>query len=503
MGSHLTWRQGLRRRIADRLPLVLTTSLLTACASSGVLLAASAAANPLPGPSLPAVQAATDSTSDISPGAAVPVNPQVGAGPTAVLNPGVVSWVHFGDLHVTTADQQNYMDFQQLIGDTNQYLKNGVNFVILSGDNANDDTASEYQLIKAATDQLQEPLFAVPGDHDEKNGLSFYNQYLEANDYYSFSVDQYHFTFLYVMSGISDAEQSWLTNDLDTAASQGLKNVIVMHSFNVAAQLQDVIQRDHVIMVDSGHTHYNDVANDGSTIYASGRNTGQNTEGPVGFEIVTLDNGVVSWKFKPLGSWPFVMVTSPSDKQLMIDGSQVVHGTTDIRAKVWDDKGVASASMQVDGGTPVPMQQIGDTQMWSVPFDSTQVGDGDQQIQVSVQGAGGNVAEDTVTVTVNQSGSVQLPQRSFGPSGNDVGAYTEKGLLGGQSAGGPGGPGSPGGPGGPGGPGPMGANGPAPAAGQPAGPPAPGGAGGPPPNGPAHGPKGNPGPGPLDGRPAS
>lgn len=396
---------------------------------------------------------------------AVPVNPQVDVSATTkILNPGVVSWVHFGDLHITTADQQNYKDLQTIIAHTNQYLKNGINFAVLPGDNANDGTASEYQLIKQAVDQLQVPLYAVPGDHDHKSGLSLYNQYLEPKDYYSFSAGGYHFAFLDVMAGISADEKTWVQNDLGTAAKAGLKNVIFMHSFSAASQLQDVIQQDHVIMVDSGHTHYNDVANDGHTIYAAGRNTGQVTEGPVGFTMVTLDNGVVSWKFKPLGSWPFVMITSPTDKQLMIDGAQVVHGTTNIRAKVWDDKGVASVTMRVDGGTPVPMERIGDTQMWSTSFDSTRVADGDHQVRVDVQGAGGNIAEDTITVAVNQSGSAQLAQRSFGPSGNDIGAYAEKGLLGSHTAGGPGGkaggpagktagPRGKGGPGGPGGPG--------------------------------------------------
>jgi len=176
--------------------------------------------------------------------------------------------------------------------------------------------------------------------------------------------------------------------------------------------------------------------------------------------MVTLDNGVVSWKFKPLGSWPFVMITSPSDEQLMIDGTQVVHGTTDIRAKIWDDKGVASATMQVDGGTAVPMQRIGDTQVWSAPFDSTQVSDGDHKVTVDVQGAGGNTSEDTITVSVNQSGSVQLPQRSFGPSGNDIGAYADKGLLGNHTPGGPGGGGPGGGKAAPAGGGPRAKGGP-------------------------------------------
>ncbi len=375
--------------------------------------------------------AATAQSVQVSnPSGPTPVNPGALSATTAILNPGVVSWVHFGDLLITTRNKQNYADFKSMINNLNRYFKNGVNFALLPGDNANDHAESQYKLIKQATDQLEVPLYAIPGERDHKGGTALYNKYLEPVNYQSFTADKYHFVFLDVMSGISDAQNSWLTNDLDRAAKAGLKSVIFMHSFTLASDLQDVIQRDNVIMVDAGHTHYNEIANDGNTIYAATRSTGQVTEGPVGASVINLDNGVVSWKFKQMGSWPFVMITSPADKLLMIGGSQFVKDTVDIRAKIWDDKGVTSATMQIDGGQAVPMDRIGETQMWSVRFDATRVSDGDHRISVNVIGAGGNTNQDAITVTVDQSGNVPQVQRSFGPVGNSVGAYVEKGLLG-------------------------------------------------------------------------
>jgi Icc protein len=95
-----------------------------------------------------------------------------------------------------------------------------------------------------------------------------------------------------------------------------------------------------VIMVDMGHTHYNEIANDGRTIYATTRSTGQIEEGPVGFSIASLDDGVVSWKFKSLEvSWPFVMITAPADQAFIVDPSQpeqLVRGVVEVRAKAWD-----------------------------------------------------------------------------------------------------------------------------------------------------------------------
>ena len=187
-----------------------------------------------------------------NPSGPTPVNPGALSATTSILNPGVVSWVHFGDLNITTGDQQNYADFKNIIHSTNQYLKNGVNFALLPGDNAYEHTESAYKLIKQATDQLQVPLYAIPGERDHKGGTALYNKYLEPVNYQSFTADKYHFVFLDVMSGISDAQNSWVTNDLDLAAKAGLKNVIFMHSYTMVSELQDVIQRDNVIMVDAG-----------------------------------------------------------------------------------------------------------------------------------------------------------------------------------------------------------------------------------------------------------
>jgi hypothetical protein len=78
-----------------------------------------------------------------------------------------------------------------------------------------------------------------------------------------------------------------------------------------------------------GHTHYNELANDGCTIFATTRSTGQIEEGPVGFSLMAVDRGVLSWRFKPLdAAWPFVLITSPADRRLITNpdaADQVAH----------------------------------------------------------------------------------------------------------------------------------------------------------------------------------
>ena len=64
---------------------------------------------------------------------AIPVNRQADTSQTTkILNPGVISWVHFGDLHITDASSQNYADFKSIIANTNRYLLNGVQRRVLA-----------------------------------------------------------------------------------------------------------------------------------------------------------------------------------------------------------------------------------------------------------------------------------------------------------------------------------------------------------------------------------
>ena len=48
-----------------------------------------------------------------------------------------------------------------------------------------------------------------------------------------------------------------------------------------------------------GHTHYNELANDGRTIFMATRSTGQIEEGPLGLGR-RRGPGVVSWRIAPL-----------------------------------------------------------------------------------------------------------------------------------------------------------------------------------------------------------
>ncbi len=70
----------------------------------------------------------------------------------------VLSWVHFGDLHLTRADEQNDLDFQALVQHANANLKGQTDFAVLPGDNAEDGTAEQFSLVARTIDRLEIPL---------------------------------------------------------------------------------------------------------------------------------------------------------------------------------------------------------------------------------------------------------------------------------------------------------------------------------------------------------
>jgi hypothetical protein len=359
-----------------------------------------------------------------------------------------LAWLHFGDLHITSDEQQNYRDLLALIDDANKHLRGAIDFAVLPGDNADDGTRDQYRLIRRAIDRLQIPLQVIAGDHDVKTGsLDPFREGLGYDLPGGATIGGYRCLFLHSavfhdrgVFGLGDEQEAWLSRELEAASSAGLRPVLFMHAYpsehgRSSALLAELIRRHHVLFVDMGHTHYNEIANDGRTIYAATRSTGQIEEGPVGFSLTILDRDVVSWKFKPLGAWPFVMITSPADQHFIVEPErpdQVVRGVVEVRARTWDDQEIVSATCEIDGDSPRAMTQAGPGAVWRCLWDSTDRADGAHRIAVRVINASGMVADDSVTVLIDQAGRYTPPVREPGDSVNAVGAWAEKGVLGTQ-----------------------------------------------------------------------
>jgi hypothetical protein len=184
-------------------------------------------------------------------------------------------------------------------------------------------------------------------------------------------------------------------------------------------------------MVDMGHTDYNELTNDGHTVCAATRSTGQIEERAPGFSVVTLDHSVVSWKFKPICQWPLVMITTPSDHRLIINPAspnQVVRGPITVRARAWGQE-IAFVNLRVDGGEALRMFPLGDAG-WSTYWDAARAGL--HCLTVEAYDRNGRTTTDAVRVLVNRAADYRLPTCRALDFENALGAWPEKHILGTQ-----------------------------------------------------------------------
>jgi hypothetical protein len=186
-----------------------------------------------------------------------------------------------------------------------------------------------------------------------------------------------------------------------------------------------------------GHTHYNELANDGHTIFMATRSTGQVEEGPVGCSYTAIDGDVVSWRFKPLDDpWPLVMITSPADHRLITNPDspdQIVCASLRIAAEVWGLSGGSRVCASVESGPDIPLAPDGRSAgLWSAVLNET-LANGLHQLTVRAESQTGAAGSETISFMVHQNGTFERPPAIGDGSDRDsVGAWPEKHLLGTQ-----------------------------------------------------------------------
>ena len=355
---------------------------------------------------------------------------------------GVLSWLHIGDLHITEPGLENHRDLGRIVALANALPPGSLDFVVLPGDNADDGTPEQFALVRDAVAPLRLPLHVLPGDHDFKpRSLDAYQQVLGAAKLPAAQTVQNHrCLFLDVVSAgtggpdfrLGTDQLAWMEREVEGAKAAGQGVVVFMHTYPAdlregAKALGKLLARPEVLCVDMGHTHYNELANDGSTVFMATRSTGQVEEGPPGFSVAAVDGGVVSWRFKALdGAWPFVLVTQPADRRLATGTAQPVDGPVTVRAKVLSNVPVRSVEVQADGGPWQPMAPVpGAAAMWTA-----QLGKPGDVLRVRAADADGRTDEDAVEPL--RHGWKPPARKADGSDADSIGAWPERGLLGTQ-----------------------------------------------------------------------
>jgi hypothetical protein len=350
-------------------------------------------------------------------------------------------FLQIGDLHITDAGLQNQVDLRRIVEEVNGNTGGKIDFVYLPGDNADDGTPEQFRIVHDELSRLIAPWHAIPGDHDFKPRSldNFYRGLHVRSLPYVDEISGCRCAFLDVVSRgtggpdfrLGAARLVWLRGQLDAAKRDGKTAVVFMHAYPAdlgeeAVEIAAMIDESPVALVSMGHTHYNEISNDGRTIYAATRSTGQIEEGGVGFAFASIDRGAVSWRFKTLeSSWPFVMITSPADRRLAIaPHSGEANVCNEVRASTWGAIPIAQAEFRIDDQAWRPMYG-GDGGLFGAELTAP---GGSFRLSVRVTDQQRNQDTDTIDVAPFM--------RAVGkPTGSDVGsigAWPERHLLGTQ-----------------------------------------------------------------------
>lgn len=164
-------------------------------------------------------------------------------------------------------------------------------FVVLPGDNADNGKRSQYVLAATALKMLSVPVHVLPGDHDTEGGsLAAFHEVLAADPLpKTVTVRGTRCLFLDISGPggggpdfrLGPEQARWIERELGAARETGQTSVVFMHSYpddlrgeGESEALNRLLAGHDVALVDIGHTHYNELANDSRTIFAATRSTG-------------------------------------------------------------------------------------------------------------------------------------------------------------------------------------------------------------------------------------
>ncbi|AMR31087.1 hypothetical protein A0256_06445 [Mucilaginibacter sp. PAMC 26640] len=360
------------------------------------------------------------------------------------MNHTPMLYAHIGDLHITNAREQNYIDFLSIVAQIETECRTRLDFVYLPGDNADNGLLAQYNLVDTALKMLSAPVYVITGDHDMEQGslANFYTMRHARQLPAAANIKGLHCLFLDVSGPgtggpdfrLGRQQLDWVIAELADAKSLEQRSVIFTHTY--PADLKDqqemqvlntLIADNRVVLVDMGHTHYNDLANNGQTIFAATRSSGQIEEGPVGYSLVSVDKGVVSWRFKPLhDAFPFVLITSPADYRLQPDEVPHLDGWIEIRAVVFGGRAVHHVKCSADGQTWVAMTLGHDQITWSVQINA------DPARSLTVMATDETGRPGMHSIDLKAPAGYQPVRVAEGSDGDSIGAWPQNGLFGTQ-----------------------------------------------------------------------
>ena len=361
--------------------------------------------------------------------------------------PRPLVYAHLGDLHITDAKARNYRDFLSMLVQLQVECAGQLDFVYLPGDVADNGQVAQYRLVAAALKLVDAPVYLITGDHDMEPGSlgNFYAvpaaaplpRAVDLRGVRCFFLDECGPGTGGPDFRLGAAQLAWLREQLSQVPA-GSEIALFLHTY--PADLRDAAERQEltallaqhrVALADMGHTHYNELGNDGTTIYAATRSTGQIEEGPVGYSLISLDQGVVSWRFKPLeGSFPFVLITAPADYRLLRHANQAVAEQFTVRAVLFGANETASVHYWLgDDGPRLPMQRDAQGVWWA---EATRPAGTGPRLLLTVEARDATGRPGRHQLQLALAPYQPPPRPGAGSDAASIGAWEDNGILGTQ-----------------------------------------------------------------------
>jgi predicted phosphodiesterase len=329
--------------------------------------------------------------------------------------PVVFAWP--GDLHLETADRENYRVAEWAVEQINTLVR--PDFVQFAGDNAQHATAEQFELFTGLCSRLNMPHYALVGDHDAHHDpqANAYRAYC-GDPYGAMSLRGFRFIRLNTMEsrplGISDEQIHWFRYQVDSAVSRGERIVVFQHHYpfqiwedfsgpGIDAWREIVVTRP-ITAIFAGHTHYGQIANDGHNISIATRSIGDPEGGPPGFAVVYLHEDDLAVTYRSTeDSGPLVLVTHPRDVLLATRGKHIISGVDQCQVRTWSPVPVKSVIGRLNDAAPFEFVPAG-PENWEAPLPGDRLPKGESVLAVEATDAEGNVGRSEMRVMTDRSG---------------------------------------------------------------------------------------------------
>lgn len=328
-----------------------------------------------------------------------------------------VIFVWPGDLHLESDDRPNYKTALWMADQVNELIK--PDFVQFAGDNVQHARDAEWALLKSVTSKLKIPFHALVGDHDAHHdpGCRAYQARLGPT-YHAFTSGVYRFICLNTMQyrplGLSDEQIIWFRYEVDAALARKERVVVFQHHypFQVWEDFagpgiegwREIMQTRPITALFAGHTHYDQIANDGRNLYVATRSIGDPENGPAGYAIVYLDQEDLALTYRsPDEQGPIVLITRPRRLILATRPAHIVTGPAECRVRGWSAHAIKSAQARVDGDTWGDLRSTGDM-TWDYPIPGDKLAKGEHILEVRLTDSEGGEGHDRIPFLCDLSG---------------------------------------------------------------------------------------------------